>query len=126
MKPQTGSLLYQEIQALALKSRKLRRMNFGNCLPRRRPKDTFDVEGQELEKDPGCEIVAAVLPLCRGRLTNVNWIVLSGIELGETDLDELSMPCPCLITYVFTDALKFLRWMKQSRSLEQLSVHVVA
>jgi hypothetical protein len=69
-------------------------MDFSGCLPRRRPKDTFDVEGQEVEKDPGCEIVAALLPLCRARLTNVSWIILSGIELGETDLDDISMLRP--------------------------------
>lgn len=66
-------------------------MDFGNALPRRRPRDTFDIEGREIEKDPGCEIVAALLPLCRKGLTDVTWIVLSGIELGETDLDDLSM-----------------------------------
>lgn len=90
MKPQERSLLYQEVQGLALKSRRLRRMDFTNSLPKRRPRDTFDTEGGEIEKDPGCEIVAALLPLCRGQLTNVDWIVLSGIELGETDLDDLS------------------------------------
>jgi hypothetical protein len=91
IRPQERSVLYQEVQALALKSGRLKRMDFSGCLPRRRPKDTFDVEGQEVEKDPGCEIVAALLPLCRGQLTNVSWIILSGIELGETDLDDISM-----------------------------------
>lgn len=90
LKPQERSVLYQEVQAIALKSARLKRMDFGGCLPRRRPKDTFDVEGQEVEKDPGCEIVAALLPLCRAQLTNVTWIILSGIELGETDLDDIS------------------------------------
>jgi hypothetical protein len=94
IKPQERSVLYQEVQAIALKSARLRRMDFGGCLPRRRPKDNFDIEGQEVEKDPGCEIVAALLPLCRGRLTNVSWIILSGIELGETDLDDISKPLP--------------------------------
>ena len=89
MKPQDRSLLYQEVQALALKSKRLCRMNFTNALPRRRPKDTFDVEGQEIEKDPGCEIVSGLLPLCRAQITYVSWIVLSGIELGETDLDDM-------------------------------------
>lgn len=42
-----------------------------------------------MERDPGSEIVSALLPLCRGKLTSVTWIVLSGIELGETDLDDL-------------------------------------
>jgi hypothetical protein len=83
------SVLYQEVQALALKSIRLRRMDFTNTLPRRRPKDTFDIEGGDVDKDPGSEIVAALLPLCQRQLTNVSWISLSGIELGETDLDFL-------------------------------------
>jgi len=91
MKPQNRSVLYQEVQALALKSSQLRRMDFSNCLPRRRPKDTFDVEGEEVGKDPGCEIVAALLPLCRAKLTEVSWIILNGIELGETDFDDMRM-----------------------------------
>ncbi|RAL67489.1 hypothetical protein DID88_008244 [Monilinia fructigena] len=89
MKPQDGSLLYQEVQALALKSLQLRKVDFSNALPRRRPKDTFDDEGGVLQKDPGCEITAALMPLCRAQLTDVNWIVLNGIELGETDLDAM-------------------------------------
>jgi hypothetical protein len=89
IKPQEKSVLYQEVQALALKSTRLRRMDFTNTLPRRRPKDTFDIEGGDIDKDPGCEIVAALLPLCQGKLTNVSWIILNGIELGETDLDFL-------------------------------------
>jgi hypothetical protein len=90
VKPSDRSLLYQEVQAIALKSKRLRRINFGNCLPRRRPKDNFDTEGNQMEKDPGCEIVAALFPLCRGRFTNITWITLSGIELGETDMDDMS------------------------------------
>lgn len=85
--PEGKSLLYQEVQALALKTYKTRRLNFGDTLPRRRPRDTYEEEGTP--KDPGCEIAAGLLPLCRVRLTNVDWIVLSGIELGETDLDEI-------------------------------------
>jgi hypothetical protein len=89
MRPQDRSMLYQEVQALALKG-KFRRMDFTNTLPNRRPRDTFDVEGQEIiDKDPGCEIVSALLPLCRAQLTNVSWILLNGIELGETDLDDM-------------------------------------
>jgi hypothetical protein len=84
--PAEKSLLYQEVQALALKSKKIRRLNFSNTLPRRRPRDDVEEGGM---KDPGCEILSALLPLCRGQLTNVDWIILSGIELGETDLEEL-------------------------------------
>ncbi|RQM06858.1 hypothetical protein DH86_00004374, partial [Scytalidium sp. 3C] len=61
LRPQEKSLLYQEIQALVLKSRQLRKLNFENCLPRRRPRDNFDEEGGAYEKDPGCEIVAAIM-----------------------------------------------------------------
>ncbi|KAH7393416.1 hypothetical protein BKA64DRAFT_86771 [Cadophora sp. MPI-SDFR-AT-0126] len=89
LNPKDKSLLYQEVQALALKSTKLRRMDFTNCLPRRRPRDNFDFDGREVDKDPGSEIVAALLPLCQSQLTNVDWIILNGIELGETDLDSL-------------------------------------
>jgi hypothetical protein len=86
-------LLYQEVQALALKSRIVRRMNFSNTLPRRRPKDIYDVENDQdtTEKDPGSEIVAGLLSLLRTQLTDVNWIVLNDIELGETDLDDISI-----------------------------------
>ncbi|PQE22300.1 leucine rich repeat protein [Rutstroemia sp. NJR-2017a WRK4] len=89
MEPQKGSLLYQEVQAIALKSQRLRRLDFSYTLPQRRPKDTFDEEGGVLEKDPGCEITSALMPLCQSQLTDVTWIVLNGIELGETDLDHI-------------------------------------
>ena len=87
--PDGRSLLYQEVQALALKTYKTRKLNFGDTLPRRRPRDTYEEE-EGTPKDPGCEIAAAILPLCRGQLTNVDWIVFSGIELGETDLEEIA------------------------------------
>ncbi|KAI9808650.1 MAG: hypothetical protein M1825_003801 [Sarcosagium campestre] len=77
------SLLIQEIQALALKSRKLRRLDFSFCISRK-PQDD---EGEA--RDPGCEIAEALFPLCRRKLTNVDWITLNGIELGESDLDYL-------------------------------------
>jgi hypothetical protein len=89
--PTDKSLLYQEVQALALKTNKVRRMNFSNTLPERRPRDD-----EEAMKDPGCEIASALLPLCRAQLTNVDWIVFSGIELGETDLEEFSRFHPIL------------------------------
>jgi hypothetical protein len=85
------SLLYQEIQAIALKSRRLRRLDFTNTLPKRRPRDGFE---NGPSKDPGCEIASALLPLCCHQVTNVDWLVLSGIELGETDLDELGKYTP--------------------------------
>ncbi|KAI9793359.1 MAG: hypothetical protein M1816_000251 [Peltula sp. TS41687] len=77
------SLLVQEIQGIALKSKKLRRMDFSNCIIRKPQDDDTGV------RDPGCEVVEALFPLCRRLLTNVDWIVLNGIVLGETDLDYL-------------------------------------
>ena len=85
------SLLYQEVQAIALKSRSLVRMNFGNTLPRRRVRNTSDWGGMLADKDPGCEFIAAILPLCRKTITTVSWIILSGIELGDTDFEDLGM-----------------------------------
>ena len=85
------SLLIQDLQGIALKSKKLRRMDFSFCISRK-PQD--DDGG---DRDPGCEIVEALFPLCRRQLTNLDWIVLNGIELGESDLDYLSGSCAGLV-----------------------------
>lgn len=122
--PAEKSLLQQEVQALALKSNRLRRLDFGYALPKRRPKDTFDIEGNSLEKDPGTEIVAGLLPVCRAQLTNVNWIVLSGIELGETDFDDISM----FVLHACEERaneVQFLLWMKCKPKSELLNVGIV-
>jgi hypothetical protein len=84
------SLLIQELRGLAVSSKRLRRMDFSGCI-KRKPHDDDD-SGY---RDPGCELVEALFPLCRKQWTNVDWITLNGIELGETDLDylgELSTP----------------------------------
>ena len=77
------SLLIQELRAIALKSVKLRRMDFSFCIKRKPHDDESGV------RDPGCEVVEALFPLCRRQYTNVDWITLNGIELGESDLDYL-------------------------------------
>jgi hypothetical protein len=79
-------LLVQEIRALALTNRKLRRMDFSNCI-KKRPKDF--TEAKASARDTGCGIVEALFPLCKYQTTNVDWIALNGIQLGETDLDYL-------------------------------------
>ena len=76
------SVLSQEIRALALKNKRLRRLDFSSCLTRI-PSSDSDV------RDPGCGIPEAIFPLCRRQLTNVDWIVLNGIKLGDSDLDYL-------------------------------------
>ena len=75
-------LLLQEIQSLALKSKRLRRLDFTNCL-NRKPKD------DETLRDPGSGICEALFPLCGVQLTNIDWIILNGIHLAEVDIDYL-------------------------------------
>jgi hypothetical protein len=78
------TVLSQEVRALALKSKWLRRLDFSYCLTR--------VPTQTLDKgvrDPGCGIPEAIFPVCRRELTSVDWVVLNGIKLGESDLDYL-------------------------------------
>ena len=79
-------LLVQEIRALALTNRKLRRLDFSSCItrsPREHGKSIGSV------RDPGCGIVEALFPLCKYQTTNVDWIALNHIQLGDTDLDYL-------------------------------------
>ncbi|KAI9661703.1 MAG: hypothetical protein M1821_008941 [Bathelium mastoideum] len=84
---QNASLLVQEVRALAVTSKKTRRMDFSNCITGTPPEENFDVN--QRVKDPGCGVAEAIFPLCRHLSTNVDWICLNGIQLGETDLDYL-------------------------------------
>lgn len=79
-------LLVQEIRALALTNRKLRRLDFSSCITRQ-PKDHGESTGSA--RDKGCGIVEALFPLCKYQTTNVDWIALNHIILGDTDLDYL-------------------------------------
>lgn len=79
-------LLVQEIRALAVTSRRLRRLDFSNCITRR---PTHLLELDSRDRDMGCGIVEALFPLCKYQTTNVDWIALNNIQLGETDLDYL-------------------------------------
>lgn len=76
------ALLVQEIQGLALKSRRLRRLDFSYTLSRK-PSIYDEIP------EPGCGICEALLPLCIKQLTNVDWIVLNGISLAEADIDYI-------------------------------------
>ncbi|KAF2275212.1 RNI-like protein [Westerdykella ornata] len=79
-------LLVQEIRALAVTSRKVRRLDFTSCITRKPP---YILESGHREHDVGCGIVEALFPLCKYQTTNVDWIALNNIQLGETDLDYL-------------------------------------
>ncbi|QIW99541.1 hypothetical protein AMS68_005059 [Peltaster fructicola] len=83
-------LLKQEVRALAVTNRKLRRLDFSSCITTK-PKTPLRVldDSHEVSNDPGCAIVEALLPLCRHQTTNVDWICLNGIALSEADLDYL-------------------------------------
>ena len=74
-------VLGQEIRGLALKSRRLRRLDFANTIPHRTlaaGEEPFD-----------CGILEALVPLCKRSLTNVDWIVLTGLRLSDGDLNYL-------------------------------------
>ena len=74
-------LLVQEIQCLALKSSRLRRLDFSNSLPRK-PTDVRPGER-------GSGICEAIYPLCVLQLTNIDWISLNGIALSLADIEYL-------------------------------------
>lgn len=70
-------LLVQEVRALAVKSRKLRRLDFSFCLSRK--------PGEPPKEGSGlCE---ALFPLCLKQVTNVDWIIFNGIHLADIDID---------------------------------------
>ncbi|PWY83014.1 hypothetical protein BO70DRAFT_33887 [Aspergillus heteromorphus CBS 117.55] len=76
------SVLSQEVRALTLKSKWLRRLDFSYTLSRVPKSDSES-------HDPGCGIPEAIFPICRRELTSVDWVVLNGIKLGDSDLDYL-------------------------------------
>ena len=78
---ENSRLLVQEVQALALKSSTLRRLDFSFSLSRK-----AQVEGS---RDEGSGICEALFPLCAKQLTNVDWIILNGINLSDVDIDFL-------------------------------------
>ena len=79
------TLLVQELQGLALKNRKLRRMDFSHSISRKPVGDP----GFNTRQDPGCGICEALFPLCAKQYTNLDWIVLDGIVLSDIDIDYL-------------------------------------
>ena len=74
------AVLLQEIRALALKSKKLRRLDFTNCFPQLKVDETTV---------RSCGVPEALAPLCKRSLTNIDWIVLNGTNLAESDIDNL-------------------------------------
>ncbi|KAL8910002.1 MAG: hypothetical protein Q9171_004697 [Xanthocarpia ochracea] len=79
---QKASVLIQEVRALAVKSKRLRRLDFSDCLARR-PSSAGSTPVL------GCGICEALFPLCTKQYTNVDWIILNGILLSEVDIDYI-------------------------------------
>lgn len=79
------SLLAHEVRALALKSPRLRKLDFTNTI------NQFDESGSEVGYGckPTCGIAEALFPLIRRQLTSVDWVAINGIKLGEPDMDYL-------------------------------------
>jgi hypothetical protein len=95
MKPRVGSdiivtfeemkhshILFQELTAIVMTSRKLRRLDFTNSILRV-PNPSLEQKGE----DKGCTIVEALYPLCINQNTNLDWIILNGIHLSKTDTE---------------------------------------
>ena len=74
-------LLVQELQCLALKSSRLRHLDFSDCLSRK-PKDIKPGER-------GSGICEGIFPLCALQLTNIDWISLNGVALSLADIEYL-------------------------------------
>lgn len=70
------SALQQEVRALALKSRRLRRFDFSHSLP-------------AIKAGQSSGIPEALTTLCKKSATNVDWFTLNGIRLSEHDIDFL-------------------------------------
>lgn len=73
------SVLSQEVRALALQNISLTRVDFSRSISR----------VPNGSRDRGCGIPQAIFPLCRRKLTNINWITFTGIKLGAADLDYI-------------------------------------
>ncbi|KAF2666338.1 RNI-like protein [Microthyrium microscopicum] len=78
------SLLYQEISAIVMTNRKLRRLDLTSCIYRHHNEQIFSIG-----ENKGCDIVEALYSLCSNQNTNLDWIILSGIRLSQVDSDHI-------------------------------------
>ena len=79
-----ATLLVQEIRALAVKCRRLRRLDVSYCLSRR-----IEHLEDDTVQDPGCGICEALFPICAKQWTNIDWIILNGIVITDVDIDYI-------------------------------------
>lgn len=85
---QGTSLLHQEVQGIALKSYRLKRIDFSNTLPQRKLVTSYD--DQSPSRGPTCALVSAIFPICGAvKFTQIDWIVLNGVDLSRADLEVM-------------------------------------
>ncbi|EWC45100.1 hypothetical protein DRE_06239 [Drechslerella stenobrocha 248] len=77
------SLLVLELRALAACSSRLRRLDFSGCLD---PPRAHQEDDERDDVETGCDLIEAVLPLCKKGLTNVDWFIFSGLQLDQADI----------------------------------------
>ncbi|KAF3925958.1 hypothetical protein ABW20_dc0106634 [Dactylellina cionopaga] len=114
-KGQKRSLLVLEIRAIAACSARLRRLDFTGCLDPPRPQHEDDDRD---EVETGCDLVEAVLPLCKKGLTNVDWVIFSGVQLDQADI--------AWIVDAAVDKICHIRGLEIARcGLSERSIHLI-
>ena len=78
------SILFQELRAVVMTGKKLRRLDFTNAINR-----TPNPQHEQAGEDPGCGILDALYPLLIRQNTNLDWIILNGTHLSTTDMDTI-------------------------------------
>ena len=78
-----STLLVQEVRAIALNSVSLRRVDFSYCL------NVKSSTRFGKDEDTGCGVCEGIFPMRARHATNIDWIILHGIALSETDIDYL-------------------------------------
>jgi hypothetical protein len=77
-----GSILFQELSAVVMTGRKLRRLDFTSCIRR-----TPNPNQEDTPDDKGCGIVEPLYRLCVNQNTNLDWVILNGIHLSRADVE---------------------------------------
>lgn len=74
-------VLVQELQCIALKNSRMRRLDFSDCLTRK-AKDVHP-------GNRGSMLCEAIFPLNAVQLTNIDWIALNGVILSQLDIEYM-------------------------------------
>lgn len=80
-----SSLLVQEVRALAMGNKRLRRFDFSSCVSASGSSDVLSSSTIPVS----CGLIEALYPLCRDQATNIDWLILNGCKLTSQDLASL-------------------------------------